>query len=961
MSRTAPALASTLLVLLLSAPDTVAQNVPRTPADSLAGVIEPLFVAAKYDSILALIPFYLRRAEATHDSVLLGRAITQRGRVMLMLGRRDEAVTDIDFGIRTAEAVRDTFGLMPAVHFRGFAYSMAGDYETAMSCFERRLHLAQRVRSPVDEAWARSSMGYVYHRRSDNVRAREQYTRAITLFRGTGLERLEITPLIGLGRVEIATGREREAIRCYQRAWVVAREVGDRVNEMWATNNLGVLEASRGDLSRAAQYQQRAYDLARELKFASGMVIPAINVADRAEELGDFETSEAILRETREVCESQGAEEFLGMVDFRVAELRMKQDRYRSAAALFRRLLTGPDALEPQHREFAVLDLATILARNDSVPAAIDLLSQHLSRPDIYRDVVAPASMTLSRLYAETNDGEKALAYALRARADAQRAGRTRSVISAMLRESVCRRMLGQSDQATQTLYAALDSLEAFRGGISTAEWREVYGAQVASGVVDAGRVLLEYPPALPRSEREEAFFDAMQRVKTRTLLDRITEPRFGAEEIEGRWSRRVAAADDLQAVLQPGEVVLDFYVGSDQSFVVAVTSDSLRVVELPGPDSPLAERVRLFRSLLASADPELREQYPVERMVTLQRALGHDVLGGVIDIIEASTRVFVAPDDYFSAIPFGILIKGESNSPLMATRDIIQVPSASVLVLQRSIRRSECVSDPNLVAIASSEPRLAGARDEVRELARRYGDVEEITSLTDAESFQGATQGCDVLHVAAHARVIDRSPWESGIRLASESTGTIDEPREGTRAVEATSGILSASDSLLVANTFQADPYLRAWQIAQLSLPAKLAVLSACETAGGRVTSGEGTLGITAAFLSAGVPVVVSSLWPIDDRVTARLMRAFYRNLARGEPVATALRLAQVELSRSREHAHPFYWAGFTVVGDGSMVIEIEEHRAGANPVVLAALGAAVLGLAALVVRRRRPAARVG
>jgi hypothetical protein len=199
---------------------------------------------------------------------------------------------------------------------------------------------------------------------------------------------------------------------------------------------------------------------------------------------------------------------------------------------------------------------------------------------------------------------------------------------------------------------------------------------------------------------------------------------------------------------------------------------------------------------------------------------------------------------------------------------------------------------------------------------------------------------------------------------LAGTSTGAIDSPAE-TRAGEelrdGRSGILPAADSMLVAQTFRADPYVRAWQIAQLDLPAKLAVLSACETAGGRATSGEGTLGITAAFLSAGVPVVVSSLWPIDDRVTAVVMRSFYHHLALGEPVATALRLAQLDMSRSRKHSHPFFWAGFTVVGDGSMVIDIEERGSRLKPAFVAALAAVVLVAVAAVIRRRRTPASVG
>jgi hypothetical protein len=411
----------------------------------------------------------------------------------------------------------------------------------------------------------------------------------------------------------------------------------------------------------------------------------------------------------------------------------------------------------------------------------------------------------------------------------------------------------------------------------------------------------------------------------------------------------------DVRAVLSPGEVFVDYFVGSKTTVAFAVTADSTRFVELEGPDSPLAERVDLFRSIVASADPALRAHYPVERVADIQRSLGSAVLGWAGDVLHPATRVIVAPDGFFASVPFGALIVGDDV--LMAHRDVVQVPSATVLVLQRSLQRNDCVSDPRVVAVTGDDDRLTGARDEARDLARRYGGVESVSSASGVASFEQVTARCDVLHIAAHALVVDHAPWESGIRLAAHDLG--ETPVDAARAN--TAGILSTADSMLVAHTFRADPYLRAWQIAKLALPARLAVLSACETAGGRVTRGEGTLGITAAFLSAGVPVVVSSLWPIDDRVTARLMRSFYKFLARGETVATALRLAQLELGRSRAYSHPFFWAGFTVVGDGSMVVEIEERRRNLHPALLAGLGAAFVAVVLVVIQRRRLAASVG
>jgi CHAT domain-containing protein len=282
----------------------------------------------------------------------------------------------------------------------------------------------------------------------------------------------------------------------------------------------------------------------------------------------------------------------------------------------------------------------------------------------------------------------------------------------------------------------------------------------------------------------------------------------------------------------------------------------------------------------------------------------------------------------------------------------VIQIPSVSLLVRERSMNRNDHRPAHSVVALSASG--LSGAHDEVKDLARRYRHVERSVDISGASAFASAARGGDVLHVASHALVIDRAPWWSGIQLR----GRDDDPAPGDhtlRAKKENHDFWSDIDSLTFARPFPSDPYVRAWQIATLDIPSRLAVLSACETAGGRVTNGEGTLGLTAAFLSAGVPVVVSSMWPVDDRAAALIMRSFYKHLAGGEPVASALRLAQLETSRSSQYADPFYWAGFTVVGDGSMVIPIERRLWPWGPWALLLIGLVVLaGLGFLLQRRR-------
>jgi len=114
-------------------------------------------------------------------------------------------------------------------------------------------------------------------------------------------------------------------------------------------------------------------------------------------------------------------------------------------------------------------------------------------------------------------------------------------------------------------------------------------------------------------------------------------------------------------------------------------------------------------------------------------------------------------------------------------------------------------------------------------------------------------------------------------------------------------------------------DGMLEAWELMQLDLKAELAVLSACETARGRIGAGEGMIGFSWAMFIAGVPSIVVSQWKVESAGTRDLMVNFHRILIWNQTTKTeALRQAALKLMRNPETSHPFYWAGFVLVGDG-------------------------------------------
>jgi CHAT domain-containing protein len=197
----------------------------------------------------------------------------------------------------------------------------------------------------------------------------------------------------------------------------------------------------------------------------------------------------------------------------------------------------------------------------------------------------------------------------------------------------------------------------------------------------------------------------------------------------------------------------------------------------------------------------------------------------------------------------------------------------------------------------------LPEARREVHELAELYGDdaVALVGEQATERAFKERAEAATVLHLATHGLLEDRAPLYSALLLAAH---------EG-----------DGEDGLLEVR-----------EIAELRLGARLAVLSACETAGGTIRPGEGVIGLWWALLAAGVPVAVVSDWSVDSAATAELMVRLHRELLAGVAPAEALRRAQLAVRALPGYSHPYYWAAFGVLGAGFDPVVPAQGTAGAS-----------------------------
>ena len=261
-------------------------------------------------------------------------------------------------------------------------------------------------------------------------------------------------------------------------------------------------------------------------------------------------------------------------------------------------------------------------------------------------------------------------------------------------------------------------------------------------------------------------------------------------------------------------------------------------------------------------------------------------------------TVTFVPQGNLF-VLPFAALTS-EDGEPLIAKHTISISPSAKMLTLAdqefQAVREKDnqgilIVGNPTMPSFQSRPDKpavpltaLPGAEAEANYIAELF-DVKAICGdEADEHSVVEAMQTAKYIHLATHGLLEADNTYAYGY-----------------------------FSSLAFAPSEDEDGFLTVRETIGLNLNAEMAVLSGCDTGRGRIT-GDGVVGLARGYISAGIPTVVVSLWPVSDNSTAILMAMYYKELLAGEPKAVALRNAM--LKTREQFAHPQAWAAFTLYG---------------------------------------------
>jgi len=805
--------------------------------------------------------------------------------------------------------------------------------------------------------------------------------RVRALWKEAGETALEADTLINIATNEYELGEPGEQVRAHcDEARAFARQAGDRYVEARALADKSRSLSEAGHTQAAISAKQEVLEIYRSLRDHRDEHVILGNLALNYMQVGDFARAAELQKEAlhywREIGEVAGALFVMPQLATSLAALGQPAEALELASSAVE--LARREKLAAREA-YALSQLGHVHVQLGQLPQAVDAYQQSLA---IWQKLgnrwrQGSTRMRLGVAYVKLGQTERGRDLLVQALLELRVAGDRGGELHALYELAQAERALGNVENAGNYVDQAIEIQETARRELIRDDWRTSYLATLRKTYELAVDLRMAMHRAQPGKGFDAEVLSVSERARARTLvellasagldLERGADPKLlqkrheieaalksqaeqqlrtltgerrgeQATTAEAESARLTQQLREVQAqirssassatwsapqllsgpeigprLLDEDTTLLEYWLGSEHSYVWVATPSSLKAHELPRQ----SEVEKLGRQAYA----QLKSRSGGTAGAT---ALARMLLDPVAGELKGKRLVIVA-DGVLQYIPFGALAFS-NGAPVISRFVVASLPSASTLGVIRAEREAR-PSPPKLAAVladpvySKKDPRVSGkhaaARTsgelersvkesglvELNRLAGTRGEAAILRTLVGSEGFLEAigfeanrytvfNKGLGeyrILHFATHGLVNSVHPELSGLVLS-----LVD--REGRAQ----------------------DGFLQAHEIYQLKLGADLAVLSACQTALGKEIRGEGLMSLTRAFIAAGVPRVVASLWSIPDAATAELMKRFYRGIIKdGLTPAAALQKAQDSLRKERRWSAPYYWAGFILQGE--------------------------------------------
>ncbi len=764
-------------------------------------------------------------------------------------------------------------------------------YASALQHYGKALDIHQDLDQPEGAAQALLDMGRCHRLLGNFPAADRHYADALDLSkRLADGERLKAKILIEQANNAWYQARYQEAFGLQREAYAIAQSHDWPLMQVIARNTAGLIWWTLGDYEKALRELTTALETAGRLKARDDEIATTLNnMGQILREMGRYKAAMEKFDAALAIDERIASRWALAH-DYRNKGLTLiRMGRPGEAMPFFQRAVEEAGAIGNRINEAKALlglgEAAFQLENRDAAAVAWES-ALAMGRDMALREVTWRALYGLARIASDKNDGPSALDLLYQSIEVIE--GMRADIKIEQLRDSfiankravyetlvVLLADLGRPEAAFEVAERSrarnfIDLLGNQRLSLADGMDQELYERQAVlqSRIAEAEALL-----AQATDEEERALHRRSLAGLQDELSDLMLEIQARNPQLASLVSVSPLSAGELTGLLEPGVVLLAYYLTEDETLLWTVRADGLELIRTPQRRETLGRTILDYRRMIQNLEP----------LEETSRRLYSGLIRPAAAAIDGADMVGIIPHDALHYLSFATLLGPDGY--VVEKTPLFYLPTASLLDYTMG-RRTE-TRNPRVLAIGNPElddPALTlpFAEHEVGAIGWNFPDITVLTEERATEAWVVRNiSDFSIIHLASHGEFDPINPLFSSIKLAKGD---------------------------------EADGNLAAAEVFGLKINADMVVLSACQTGLGRVTAGDDVIGLNRAFFYAGTHAIVSSLWRVSDVSTAMLIKNFYRQYVIHRK-AESLRRAILHVKQ--RYPHPGYWGAFTVVGD--------------------------------------------
>lgn len=792
------------------------------------------------------------------------------------------------------------------LYYLGRSYHALGSYSNAINRYELALDIWESLAPDYadandivglnnilfNQALVLTGIGRSQRALGEYESARAQYDQALQIHTDLGSVKERAVVLDEIAKLLRNQGEYTTSLQLHEQALQIIGETDD-IAAARIHNSIGVTYYTLDNYSQALSYYETALALGSNDRIT--LITSLINIASVHVTQGALATAESYYRQVLEL-RSQGVANSANPVREaalarNIGGLYARQQRYEEALETYNLALQlYAQQNNPTQQALVYASIGQVLTNLQDYEQAE---ASYLAALNLYEEIGEVAGKgnvlaDLGRLYDQLGNATQARLYYQRA-VDEVFESALANIQSSQLKANfanqhaaVYRRLVEliweSGDYALAFDYVERSRARAFLDQIAngTLQFRSDATGQLLEQEQALSAELIQLQDNLNRLQSIGAELTDIEAAKSTlqsrqqdylALLERLQRQSPEASDLT---TVEPASLSTIQSLLDPQTTLLEYFILEDRVLAFVITRDSFHAEALAVEQTALVEAVRSFYEYdiaVPKVHPTSLQRLNTVLLKPLQRHL-------------QTEKLIIAPHNILHYVPFAALTDGQQY--LVDQHQLTQVPSANVLrFLQQPTQNS---GKP--IVFGNPTADLPFAAIEASAIASLY-DVQPVIgkAATESQLRSQATQA-SILHLATHGEYNVNNPLFSQILFADSA--------------------INDDGKLQVHEIYELD----------LTQSTRLVVLSACQTQVGAASDGDEIIGLNRAFLYAGTPNVIATLWPISDEATAQLMEQFYSFLREGLTTAEALQRAQQEIRKI--YPHPYYWAAFGLTGNG-------------------------------------------